>query len=78
VYNAVGMDECDTAAVKFDCAKNKEPGIISSMIMNSELNSTAVCLQNIIVYFISMISIYVPNVGGQSDAENFRHLHDYK
>jgi hypothetical protein len=44
LYNAVGMDECDTATVKFDCAKNKEPAMISSMIMYSELNSTAVCL----------------------------------
>jgi hypothetical protein len=37
-----GMDECDTAAVKFNCAKNKEPEMITNMIMNSELNSTAV------------------------------------
>jgi hypothetical protein len=37
------MDECDTAAVMFDCAKNKEPDMITNMIMASELNSTAVC-----------------------------------
>jgi hypothetical protein len=36
------MDECDTAAVMFDCAKNKEPELVNRMIMNSELNSTAV------------------------------------
>jgi hypothetical protein len=40
--NSVGMDECDTATVMFDCAKNKEPAMISSMIMNAELNFTAV------------------------------------
>jgi hypothetical protein len=44
-FNAVGMDECDTAAVMFDCAKNKEPEMISNMIMSAELNSTAVCKQ---------------------------------
>jgi hypothetical protein len=42
-----GMDECDTAAVMFDCAKNKEPAMITNMIMASELNSTAVCERTI-------------------------------
>jgi hypothetical protein len=46
---AEGMDECDTAAVKFDCAKNKEPEMISSMIMNAELNSTAVLKKTCII-----------------------------
>jgi hypothetical protein len=38
-----GMDECDTAAVMFDCGKNKAPAMITNMIMAAELNSTAVC-----------------------------------
>jgi hypothetical protein len=48
-----GMDECDTAAVMFDCGKNKAPAMITNMIMAAELNSTAVC-EHFIFLLVSM------------------------
>jgi hypothetical protein len=69
---SVGMDECDTAAVKFDCAKNKEPELVNRMIINSELNLTAVTNQT---DKMCTITIYYKCIGGQSYTKRTRDLH---
>jgi len=49
VVFSVGMDECDTAAAIFNCAKEKDPNVALDMISAFEMNSSAV----LFVYHIS-------------------------
>jgi len=38
----VGMDECDTAAEVFNCAKEKDPNVVLDMISNFEMDKAVV------------------------------------
>jgi len=48
---AEGMDECDTAALAYQCGQEKAPALIANAIASVERNTSVV--STIIIYFIS-------------------------
>jgi hypothetical protein len=54
--STVGIDECDTAAVIFDCANKKNPDVVIDMISNAVINPAAVIIESISHYNYQQIS----------------------
>jgi hypothetical protein len=50
--NIEGMDECDTAALLFECGKKNAPDLMAHAISTIDVDASFVCSQYQIIYCV--------------------------
>ena len=76
-FFAEGMDDCDTAALTFQCGQEKAPGLLANAIASVELSSEMVtALLHRIYEFKWVIRKLISFLGKVTSAANSRCLHN--